>query len=92
MFEGEYKKGKKEGKGTEYHPNGKIQFKGEYKNGKKWNGKGYNDKNKIIYELHNGKGYIFENMIFEGEYINGERNGKGKEYEKYDGKTLIFEG
>ena len=27
--------------------------------------------------------------IFEGEYLNGERNGKGKEYE--NGK-LIFEG
>ena len=30
------------------------------------------------------------NLIFEGEYLNGERNGKGKEY-NYDG-GLIFEG
>ena len=29
-------------------------------------------------------------MIFEGEYLNGKRNGKGKEYNK-EGK-LIFEG
>ena len=29
-------------------------------------------------------------LIFEGEYLNGERNGKGKEY-NYDGR-LIFEG
>ena len=29
-------------------------------------------------------------LIFEGEYLNGKRNGKGKEY-NYDGK-LIFEG
>ena len=98
MYEGEYKKCKKEGKGTEYHSNGSILFHGEYKNDKKWNGKGYDDKNKIIYELHDGKGYIFEydeifeKIKFEGEYENGERNGKGKEYEKYNGKTLIFKG
>ena len=29
-------------------------------------------------------------MIFEGEYTNGERNVKGKEYNIFD--TLIFEG
>ena len=37
-----------------------------------------------------GKEYNeFNELIFEGEYLNGERNGKGKEYD--DGK-LIFEG
>ena len=30
------------------------------------------------------------NGIFEGEYINGEKNGKGKEYDKYS--ELMFEG
>ena len=29
-------------------------------------------------------------MIFEGEYLNGKRNGKGKEYDYYG--NLIFEG
>ncbi len=29
-------------------------------------------------------------LEFEGEYLNGIRNGKGKEY--YDDGTLIFEG
>ena len=29
-------------------------------------------------------------MIFEGEYLNGKRNGKGKEYN--DEGKLIFEG
>jgi len=29
-------------------------------------------------------------LIFEGEYLNGERNGKGKEY-SYSG-ALLFEG
>ena len=50
----------------------------------------------LIYELKNGKGYIKEyyeegKLKFEGEYLNGERNGKGKEYNAYDGK-LRFEG
>ena len=29
-------------------------------------------------------------MEFEGEYLNGKRNGKGKEF--YDSETLKFEG
>ena len=37
------------------------------------------------------KEYNFDDeLIFEGEYLNGKRNGKGKEYNFY-GK-LIFEG
>ena len=31
-----------------------------------------------------------ESLTFEGEYINGQRNGKGKEYNTE--KQLIFEG
>ena len=47
-----------------------------------------------MYELNDGKGFIKEydrdgKLEFEGEYANGEKNGKGKEY--YDG-NLIFEG
>ena len=48
------------------------------------------------HELKQGKGYIKEfkysndNLIFEGEYLNGKRNGKGKEY--YDKGKLKFEG
>ena len=42
----------------------------------------------------NGKGREFtvneNNLIFEGEYINGRRNGKGKEYNNYS--ELEFEG
>ena len=37
-----------------------------------------------------GKEYNNSKLIFEGEYLNGKRNGKGKEYD-YTGK-LIFEG
>ena len=47
-------------------------------------------------ELINGKGCLKEydkykyRILFEGEYLNGLRNGKGKEYNEYG--TLLFEG
>ena len=49
----------------------------------------------IIYTLKEGKGLIkeyndFDKLIFEGEYLNGKRNGKGKEY--YCGNKLRFKG
>ena len=57
----------------------------------------------INYKFFSGKYIIYESngirkeyheyddtLIFEGEYLNGERNGKGKEYDE-DGK-LRFEG
>ena len=51
---------------------------------KKWNGKGYDNKGGKIYEIKNGNGYIkeyYSNGIlqFEGEYLNGEKNGNIKE-------------
>ena len=115
-FEGEYLNGKINGKGKEYDSNGKIKFEGEYLysyklsgkyniNGKleyegeflynkKWNGKGYDENGNIIYELKNGTGKVKEYypevaLEFEGEYLNGKRNGKGKEYYK---DKLRFEG
>ena len=50
-------------------------------------------KKYIKYETKNkGKEFNFKNdkLIFEGEYLNGKRNGKGKEY-LWNGK-LGFEG
>ena len=49
----------------------------------------------MIYELNIENGMEKEynsygNIIYEGEYINGEINGKGKEYD--DNGTLQFEG
>ena len=41
-------------------------------------------------EWKNKKYYKKDKIIFEGEYLNGKRNGKVKEY-YYDGK-LLFEG
>ena len=76
-----------------YYKNGILEFDGEFKNNKKWNGFGYDKKGKITYQLINGNGIIKEYdddgyLKYEGEYLNGLRNGKGKVY--YQGK-LIFE-
>ena len=84
-FEGQYKNGKRNGKGKEYYKYGEIKFEGEYLNGNRWNGKGYDPKNNVSYELKNGEGSIKEyyddgELKFEGEYLNGQNNGKGKEY------------
>ena len=50
------------------------------------------------YDIKDGKGNLiisyYNNdklILFEGEYLNGEKNGKGKEYDYYSGK-LLFEG
>ena len=89
IYEGEYLNFKKNGLGKEYYFD-KLIFEGEYLNGKRWNGKGYDINNQFAYELNNGKGYVkaYESR-FEGEFLYGERNGKGKEYD-FDGK--LFEG
>jgi hypothetical protein len=81
-------------KGCEYYNNGNIQFEGEFLYGKKWNGKGYDYDGKEIYEIINGKGNVkeysyFGRLIYEGEYLNGERKGKGKTYWN---NRLEFEG
>ena len=93
IYEGEYFNGKRNGKGKEYYRR-KILFEGEYLNGKKWNGKVYDISNNLVYEIKEGKGIIkefneFTSKFVEGEYLNGEKNGKGKEY--YE-KEILFEG
>ena len=45
-------------------------------------------------ELKNGKAKEYDdfgNLIFQGEYLNGKKNGKVKKYDEWNGK-LIFEG
>ena len=58
IFEGEYLKQKRNGKGKEYDF-GRLIFEGEYLNGLR-NGKGKE------YDRHG-------ELIFEGEYLNGKR-------------------
>jgi len=94
IFEGEYSKGIRNGKGKEYYLSGKLKFEGVYLKGKRWNGKGYNINGNIEFEIKEGNGYIKEfnfygKLEFEGDYLNGIRNGKGNEY--YNGE-LKFEG
>ena len=96
-FEGEYLNGKRNGKGKEYD-NQNLIFEGIYLYGNKWSGKHYDDEGNTDFEIHNGKGYIkeyivnnYEEIIFEGEYFNGKKNGHCKEYKEYNNK-LIFEG
>ena len=97
IFEGKYLNGKRNGKGKEYYYNSdKLKFEGESKNDKKWNGLGYDSLGNKIYELKDGKGLIKEYndfagiFSFEGKYLNGKRNGKGKEYGLIG--ELLFEG
>ena len=91
IYEEEYLNGERNGKGKVYNDKDEVLFEGEFKKGKIWN----NLKSQFNFNctLQNGKGYIIEYnddgiLIYEGEYVDGERNGKGKEY---DG-NLIFEG
>ena len=94
-YEGEYLNGKRNGKGKLYYENGVVKFEGEYINGKIWNGNGYDKNSNMVFSIKDGKGSIkiFNNeniLIREGEYLNGELNGKGKEYDCF-GK-IKFEG
>ena len=79
LFEGEYLNGKRNGKGTEYDEISRgIKFEGEYLNGKKWTGRGYHPRNKILeYVLINGNGKVKDfqgdNLVYEGQFLNGER-------------------
>ena len=87
LFEGEYKNGKKNGKGKEYYIDQKLKFEGEYFNGKKYNGQGYDKEGNKSWIIENGKKKeYFDNgkLQFEGEYIN-EKRWKGKGY-NYEGK------
>ena len=101
IFKGLYSKGKRNGKGKEYKK-GKLIYEGNYEDGEK-SGifKHYNDyySNNFKYKEYSDDITVEElnkeynenrRLIFEGEYLNGEKNGKCKEYNK-NGK-IIFEG
>ena len=80
-FEGEYLYGYQ--LRDKLYINDHLEYEGEYLYNKKLNGKGYDENGNIIYELINGNGKVKEywdsgKLKFEGEYLNGQRNGKGK--------------
>ena len=104
-FEGEYLNGKRSGRGIEKIWNGIGYAKGkdyflniqnflDYENNN--NDIENNDIiNQTMFKIKYGKGCVkefdeYSKLIFEGEYINGERNGKGKEYGINN--NIIFEG
>ena len=94
-YVGEFLLGQFHGEGKEYDANGNLIFEGEYLHGKHWTGKIFNTFNKNIYELKERSGYDmkynrFDGLLkYEGEYLKGIKNGKGK---KYQNGNLIFEG
>ena len=98
IFEGEYSNGEKiKGNIYEYYSTkNRIKFEGTYLNGKKFDGIGYDINNNIIYTLNNGRGYVkefnvyYDYLEYEGEYVNGEKNGKGKAFDHKG--NIIFEG
>ena len=95
-FEGEYINGERNGKGKQYYENGNLKFEGEFINDEIIADTKYDKNGNIIYELINGNGKVKEyddiygKLIFEGEYLNCKRNGKGKEYDDYG--NIIYEG
>ena len=73
-----------------------MLFEGEYLDDKRYIGIESDENDNIKYKLNNniyGKGKEYDDdsgrLIFESEYINGKKNGKGKEYD-YSGR-LGFE-
>ena len=84
VYEGEYKNGKRNGKGKEYYFDKSIKFQGEYLKGEPLNGTGLDEIGNIILKLEKGIGKeYYDNGIiqFEGEYYKGRRwNGKGYNY------------
>ena len=91
----EFTNGIKNGECKEYYDDGKLKFEGIFKRGKKWDGKGFNEKGNEEYTIKNGTGkfkeyYNNNNLMIEGEYVNGQRNGKIKEY--YEFSKLKSEG
>ena len=91
IFEGEYLNGKRNGNGKEYtyESNDYDEFISdeEYSNGEGDNEKEEKEEIEDIPFLYYHDNRI---LIFDGQYLNGERHGKGKEY--YDNGILKFEG
>ena len=60
-----------------------MEYDAEFLYNKKWDGKGYDVNGNIIYELINGNGkvkeYLFGQLEYEWEYINGKKIGKGRD-------------
>lgn len=61
LYDGEWKDGKMNGRGTEYYPDGTIEYEGEYLDG---------------YRHGHGMAYLIDGkLVYEGEWKKGERAG-----------------
>jgi antitoxin component YwqK of YwqJK toxin-antitoxin module len=74
---------------------GYLEYNDEFLNNKKWNGKGYDKNNNILYELVEGTENVNEygsngKISYEGEYLNQKMNGNVKIY--YSNGNISFEG
>ena len=87
VFSGRYIIYEENGKGKEYNAyTDELIYEGVYFHGKR-NENYFDEELSVIKEMQNGKEYIkeynkYHKLIFEGEYSNGEKNGKGKEYKR----------
>ena len=85
IYSGEWKKGKREGLGTEYSK-GFVLYTGEWENGmRNGEGKEMDEGGRVLFvgEWKEGKGKGKEmdadgNAVYEGEWWNGKRNGVGE--------------
>ena len=86
-FEGEYLYDERI-KGKAYIK-GKLEYEGDFLYLRKYNGKGYDDNGNLLYELNKGNGKVkeyyalTESLIFDGEYLNGNKDRKWKEKNFY---------
>ena len=94
LYEGNYINGKRNGKGKEFclsSDNSNIRYSSYnpfYDSINTWS---YIPKNNIRFKNEKEPGFYDNYQIkFEGEYTDGERNGKGIEY--YENKQIKFEG
>lgn len=102
FFVGEFHKGKKEGKGVKYYPNGNKRYEGEWKDGwEEGEGFEYFEKfeNKVKYNgewksgRYNGKGILYyENgeIWYDGDWLDGRYDGKGILY--YENGKILYVG
>jgi len=96
IFEGEFYFGiLANGKMKKYYRDGKLAFEGEVLEKIIRNGKGFDKNGNVEFEINNGKGYIKQyddndKLEYEGYYVNGQRNGKGKYY--YENGKIQYEG
>ena len=94
-FEGSFLNGERNGKGKEYYEEDEVKFFNEYLKKRRNEDEIKIDScKKLAFKIQgkavNYEGYNKDLLKFDGEYLNGERNGKGIEY--YQDHILKFIG